>query len=163
MARLVRTPWDEEKGPKVVLPDGTETIFVADMSGDGLNDIVRVRNGETCYWPNIGYGRFGTKVTMDLRAALRRRGAFEPQRIRLADIDGIGSADILYIGADGVRVWFNQSGNAWSAPTTHRGVPRRRPTERCAGARPARHRHRLSGLVLAVAGRIAARRFSMSI
>jgi hypothetical protein len=34
------------------------------MSGDGLNDIVRARNGEVCYWPNIGYGRFGAKVTL---------------------------------------------------------------------------------------------------
>ncbi len=36
VAQLVRTPWDEEKGPKVVLADGTETVFIADMSGDGL-------------------------------------------------------------------------------------------------------------------------------
>ena len=33
--------------------------------GDGLTDLVRVRNGEVCYWPNLGYGRFGAKVTMD--------------------------------------------------------------------------------------------------
>ena len=57
---------DKEKGPAVVLADGTQTIFTADMSGDGLNDIVRVRNGEACYWPNTGYGRFGAKVTMDM-------------------------------------------------------------------------------------------------
>jgi RHS repeat-associated protein len=118
IAQLVRTPWDEEKGPKVVLADGTDTIFLADMSGDGLNDIVRVRNGETCYWPNIGYGRFGAKVTMDLAPRFDSEDRFDPQRIRLADIDGTGSADILYIGEDGVRAWFNQSGNAWSMPTT---------------------------------------------
>ena len=33
--------------------------------GDGLTDLVRIRNGEVCYWPNLGYGRFGAKVTMD--------------------------------------------------------------------------------------------------
>lgn len=117
IAQLVRTPWDEEKGPKLVLADGTDTIFVADMSGDGLNDIVRVRNGEACYWPNIGYGRFGAKVTMDLAPRFASEDRFDPKRIRLADIDGTGSADLLYIGEDGVRAWFNQSGNAWSAPT----------------------------------------------
>ena len=116
-ARLVRTPWDEEKGPKVVLADGTDTIFIADMSGDGLNDIVRVRNGETCYWPNIGYGRFGAKVTMDRAPRFDNEERFDPRRIRLADIDGTGSADLLYVGEDGVSAWFNQSGNAWSAPT----------------------------------------------
>jgi RHS repeat-associated protein len=118
IAELVRTPWDEEKGPKVVLADGTDTIFLADMSGDGLNDIVRVRNGEVSYWPNIGYGRFGAKVTMDLAPRFDNDERFDPQRIRLADIDGTGSADLLYVGADGVRAWFNQSGNAWSTPTT---------------------------------------------
>ena len=102
----------------LVLADGTDTIFIADMSGDGLNDIVRVRNGETCYWPNIGYGQFGAKVTMDRTPRFDNEERFDPRRIRLADIDGTGSADLLYVGGDGVRAWFNQSGNAWSALTT---------------------------------------------
>jgi len=42
-AQQVRPGWDEEKGPSVVLSDGTQTIFTADMSGDGLSDIVRVK------------------------------------------------------------------------------------------------------------------------
>lgn len=117
VAQLVRTPWDEEKGPKVVLSDGSDTIFVADMSGDGLNDIVRIRNGEICYWPNIGYGKFGVKVTMDLAPRFVSEDQFDPHRIRLADVDGSGTADLLYLGADGIRLWFNQAGNAWSTPT----------------------------------------------
>ena len=52
-------------GPALVFADGTRSIFLADMSGDGLTDLVRIRNGEVCYWPNLGYGRFGAKVTMD--------------------------------------------------------------------------------------------------
>ncbi len=117
-ARLARPGWDEEKGPAVVLADGTQTIFTADMSGDGLSDIVRIRNGEACYWPNTGYGSFGTKVTMDLAPRFDNQERFDPLRIRLADIDGSGTADILYVGEDGVTAWFNQSGNAWSAPTS---------------------------------------------
>jgi RHS repeat-associated protein len=117
VAQFVRTPWDEEKGPKIVFSDGTDTIFIADMSGDGLNDIVRVRNGETAYWPNLGYGRFGTKVTMDRAPRFDSEDSFDAKRIRLADVDGSGSADVLYVGRDGVRVWFNQSGNAFSAAT----------------------------------------------
>ena len=58
-------PRDEETGPAVVFADGTQSIYLADLSGDGLTDIVRIRNGEVCYWPNLGYGRFGAKVTMD--------------------------------------------------------------------------------------------------
>jgi RHS repeat-associated protein len=116
-AQLVRPGWDEERGPSVVLADGTQTIFTADMSGDGLTDIVRVRNGEACYWPNTGYGHFGAKVTMDGAPRFDNEERFDGRRIRLADIDGSGTADLLYIGQDGVTAWFNQSGNAWSAPT----------------------------------------------
>src|SRR5207245_10006670 len=61
----VITPLDERLGPHLVYADGTQTISLADMSGDGLRDLVRIRNGEVCYWPNIGYGRFGPRVTMD--------------------------------------------------------------------------------------------------
>jgi RHS repeat-associated protein len=115
---LVRTPWDEEQGPTVILADGTQTIFLADMSGDGLNDLVRVRTGEVCYWPNLGYGRFGAKVTMDDAPRFVDEERFDPRRVRLADIDGSGTTDLLYIGDDGVTVCFNQSGNAWATPTT---------------------------------------------
>ena len=59
------TPLDEERGPRLLFADGTESIYLADMSGDGLTDLVRIRNGEVCYWPNLGYGRFGARVTMD--------------------------------------------------------------------------------------------------
>ena len=55
---------DEEKGPTVIFDEVHQTVFLSDMSGDGLTDIVRIRNGEICYWPNLGYGYFGRKVTM---------------------------------------------------------------------------------------------------
>ncbi len=55
---------DEEKGPMLLLRDTIQSIFLADINGDGLTDLVRIKNGEICYWPNMGYGRFGAKVTM---------------------------------------------------------------------------------------------------
>jgi RHS repeat-associated protein len=116
-ASQVRTPWDEDRGPKVVLADGSETMFLADMTGDGLTDIVRVRNGEVSYWPNLGYGHFGRRVAMDGAPRFVSEDLFDPQRIRLADVDGSGSSDLLYIGEEGVQVCFNQSGNAWSVAT----------------------------------------------
>jgi RHS repeat-associated protein len=124
-AERVRTPGNEELGPKIVLADGSQTIFLADMTGDGLSDLVRVRNGETCYWPNIGYGRFGAKVSMGGAPRFDSQDRFDPARIRLADVDGTGTADLLYVGSDGVRAWFNQSGNAWSEPNTIAAFPTR--------------------------------------
>jgi RHS repeat-associated protein len=107
--------FDEEKGPNLIFADSTESIFLADMSGDGLTDLVRIRNGEVCYWPNNGYGQFGSKVTMDQAPWFDRRDVFDGRRILLADIDGSGNADILYFASNEVHLYFNQSGNAWDS------------------------------------------------
>ncbi|MFD4444743.1 SpvB/TcaC N-terminal domain-containing protein [Nocardia sp. NPDC058519] len=115
---------EEEKGPRIVFADGTQSIYLADLSGDGLTDIVRIRNGEVCYWPNLGYGRFGAKVTMDNSPWFDNPDKFDHKRIRLADIDGSGTTDIIYLHRDGVRLHFNQSGNGWSRPQTLQVFPR---------------------------------------
>jgi RHS repeat-associated protein len=123
-ARRIAKPLDEEKGPRLVFVDGTQSIYLADMCGDGLTDLVRIRDGEVCYWPNLGYGRFGSKVTMDNAPHFDTPDQFDHQRIRLADIDGTGTTDIIYLHRDGVRLYFNQSGNSWSAPQPLRVFPR---------------------------------------
>ncbi len=115
-AERVFKPWDEERGPRVVFADGTETVSLADLSGDGLSDVIRVRNGEVCYWPNLGYGKFDAKVSMDNAPRFTDEERFDARRVRLADVDGSGTTDILYIGEDGVQVCFNRSGNSWAAP-----------------------------------------------
>jgi RHS repeat-associated protein len=105
---------DEEKGPHVAFADAERAIYLADMSGDGLNDICRIRNGEFCYWPNLGYARFGAKVGMDNAPIFDRVDQFDARRLRLADIDGTGTTDLVYLHPDGVRIYFNQSGNSWA-------------------------------------------------
>ena len=115
-ARRVSQVLDEEKGPRLVFADGTQSVYLADLSGDGLTDLVRIRNGEVCYWPNLGYCRFGAKVTMDDAPWFDNPDQFDHRRIRLADIDGSGTTDIIYLHRDGVRLYFNQSGNSWSQP-----------------------------------------------
>jgi|CXWL01.1.fsa_nt_gi RHS repeat-associated protein len=107
--------FDEEAGPHVVFADAKQTIFLADMSGDGLTDIVRIRNGEVCYWPNLGYGKFGTKVAMDMAPVFDQPDAFNPAYLRLADIDGSGTTDIIYLAKNKFSCWMNLSGNAFSA------------------------------------------------
>ncbi|MBN1129666.1 MAG: VCBS repeat-containing protein, partial [Chitinispirillaceae bacterium] len=114
--KTIAQPRDEEKGPALVFADATQSVYLADLSGDGLTDLVRIRNGEVCYWPNLGYGNFGPKITMDNSPWFDRADQFDQKRIRLADTDGSGTTDILYLGRDGVRVYFNQSGNSFSDP-----------------------------------------------
>ncbi|NES18675.1 MAG: toxin [Symploca sp. SIO3E6] len=122
-AERSRQPWDEEKGPRIVFADSTQSIHLADLSGDGLTDIVRIRNGEICYWPNLGYGKFGAKVTMDNSPWFDAPDIFNQRRVILADIDGSGTTDILYLSGEGVQVYFNQSGNSWSAKRLLSGFP----------------------------------------
>ena len=114
-AQRVPQSFDEERGPRLVFADGTESIFLADMSGDGLTDLVRIRAGEVCYWPNLGYGRFGAKVTMDGVPRFDRQELFDGRRVHLADIDGSGTADLLYFAAGEVHLYFSQSGNGFGA------------------------------------------------
>lgn len=123
-ARRVSKALDEEQGPRIVFQEAFQTIHLADMSGDGLTDIVRVRNGEIVYWPNLGYGRFGAKVTMADAPHFDFPDYFDPARIRLADIDGSGTTDIMYLGRDVLSYWLNQSGNRWSTAQQFRHFPK---------------------------------------
>ena len=113
-AQRVSKAWDEEKGPALVFADAAQSIYLADLSGDGLTDLVRIRNGEVCYWPNLGYGHFGAKITMDNSPWFDAPDLFDQRRIRLADINGSGVTDIIYLHGDGIRLYFNRSGNSWS-------------------------------------------------
>jgi RHS repeat-associated protein len=122
-AARVWVPLAEEKGPRVVFADGTQSIYLADMSGDGLPDIVRIRDGEVCYWPNHGYGKFGAKVTMDHSPWFDHADLFDQRRIRLADTDGSGTTDLIYLGRDGARIFLNEVGNGWSSARVLEQLP----------------------------------------
>jgi len=113
-ALRVHQPRDEEQGPRLVDAEGIQQIYLADMSGDGLNDLVRIRNGEICYWPSLGYGRFGAKITMANAPVFEEPDQFSQRRLRVVDIDGSGTTDLIYLGRDRARLYFNQSGNGWS-------------------------------------------------
>ena len=107
-------PYDEERGPAVVFAESEQTVFLADMTGDGLVDIVRLRNRDICYWPNLGYGRFGAKVAMDNPPDFAPPDQFAPNHLHLADVSGTGASDILYLSPQGCSAFLNLSGNAWS-------------------------------------------------
>jgi RHS repeat-associated protein len=113
-------------GQRMARPDGEAAgpqLVFADFSGDGLADLARIRNGEVCYWPNLGYGRFGPQITMDGAPLFDDPDQFDQRRILLADIDGTGTTDVVYLHRDGVRVYFNECGNGWSAPHRLRTSP----------------------------------------
>ncbi|KMQ50402.1 putative insecticidal toxin protein [Chitinispirillum alkaliphilum] len=110
---------DEREGPALVFSDPTESIYLADMTGDGLTDIVRIRSGEVCYWPNLGFGHFGRKKVMMNSPLLEQYGsAVKQQYIRLGDISGTGTTDLLYFGNGKVEYWCNESGERFGKVQT---------------------------------------------
>ena len=117
--KFVRRTHDLDEFPDVYFND--PRVQLADMTGDGLRDIVLVHSGRIDYWPNLGYGRFGVRITM--KNAPHFGPHFDPSRLFLADIDGDGPADMVYVESGQVRFWFNQCGNSWSQENTIHGTP----------------------------------------
>jgi len=115
------------RAPKVSFND--PRIRLADMTGDGLTDIVLLHDRNVSYWPNLGRGNWGTPVVManpphfDDGAQYDITG-FDPRRLLLGDVDGDGAADLVYIGDGHVTVWINQAGNAFAAREVIPGTPR---------------------------------------
>jgi Salmonella virulence plasmid 65kDa B protein len=60
------------------------TVQLADMTGDGLQDVVRVQSGRIEYWPSLGRGRFGKPVVM-FGSPRMRDVVREPRNVLLAD------------------------------------------------------------------------------
>lgn len=101
---------DSEAFPDVSFAD--PHVMMADMTGDGLTDIVRVENGEIVYWPYAGHGRWGRKIRMT--AAPPLPPGFDPRRVRLLDVDGDGADDFVYLGDAEVHIALNRRGSGWS-------------------------------------------------
>jgi RHS repeat-associated protein len=98
-----------------------DRVFLADLNGDGLKDIVLVHAGRIDYWPNLGWGRFGCRITMARSPSLP--ADFDPKRILFADLDGSGPEDLVYVESGFIRYWMNCSGNGWSEQRRVNGTP----------------------------------------
>ncbi|KAK4451980.1 virulence plasmid 65kDa B protein-domain-containing protein [Podospora aff. communis PSN243] len=98
--------------------------YAADMNGDGLTDLVQVQEGKVVYWPNFGDGNFGAPVEMGNPPRFAAQGDFDHSRLRLMDIDGSGTTDLLYLPlTGGAKIFFNLAGNAWSESTFVSSLP----------------------------------------
>lgn len=89
-------------------------VKLADMSGDGLTDIVMVHSRRVDYWPALGRGDYASRITMRNNPRFPR--SFDPRRVLVGDVDGDGAANLVYVDHGRVVVWINQAGNAWSGP-----------------------------------------------
>ena len=97
-------------------------VFLSDMTGDGMPDIVRVRSGQVEYWVNLGHGRFGERVVM--AGSPRLAGIHRaPEQIRLIDVDGDGCSDLVRISATGIDLYVNRSGHSFAPQQSYPTIP----------------------------------------
>ncbi|WIE52920.1 SpvB/TcaC N-terminal domain-containing protein [Pseudomonas sp. GM17] len=98
--------------PQATQQSSSVVLQMTDMFGSGREHLVRIANGSVEVWPNLGFGRFGSRV--QLGNAPQFGSDFSIERLFLADIDGSGTIDLLYARADHIDLYMNHSGNAFA-------------------------------------------------
>jgi Salmonella virulence plasmid 65kDa B protein/Insecticide toxin TcdB middle/C-terminal region/Insecticide toxin TcdB middle/N-terminal region len=91
----------------------TEVVAFADVLGSGQAHLVRIRHNEVKCWTNLGRGRFGKGfVLCDLPFD---HDEFNASQVLLADLDGSGAVDLIYLEPDRLRVFMNHAGNGYAS------------------------------------------------
>ena len=116
------TPSKDRWGHQTSDPD----IKLADMNGDGIVDIVRVRRGNIQYWPGRGNGFWGTGKRDDCPSGTFGQDRHIPMTqspyysdiqettLRLDDVNGDGLTDLVQVRFQDVDVWLNVDGRSWT-------------------------------------------------
>lgn len=110
----VRRPHDRTFPYQYYNDSRQEHVAFTDIFGDGMSHCVRVQNGLVECWPNLGYGEFAPRVTLQHPPVFE--GAFDKKRLFFADIDGSGTSDIAYVYDDRIAIYINENGNAFADP-----------------------------------------------
>ncbi|PEZ06747.1 hypothetical protein CN326_09725 [Bacillus sp. AFS018417] len=105
--------------PPVSLSD--PHVHVADINGDGFQDLVRVDGSGVVYWPYLGNGMWGTSIYLTNPPVLQRQ--YDPKRMFFTDINGDGCADLVYVDLEQVIYWQNGGGTTLSNQEVIRYTP----------------------------------------
>lgn len=98
--------------PVAVQTSEQESVRFGNLSGGGLQDLIRITSNSISYWPNLGYGHFAAPI--ELMNTPDFGEDFKMNRLFLSDINGSGLQDLLYFHPDRIEVWLNESGNGFS-------------------------------------------------
>lgn len=93
----------------------TELVAFSDVLGSGQQHLVRIRHNEIVCWPNRGHGHFDPGFRLgSLPYAYE---SFDASRVLLADLDGSGAADLIYLTSEHAEIFMNRAGMGFeSAP-----------------------------------------------
>ncbi|MFS1526372.1 toxin TcdB middle/N-terminal domain-containing protein, partial [Microbulbifer sp. 2304DJ12-6] len=83
---------------------GDSNVFLYDMNGDELADLVSVGNGYVAYFANRGLQGFAPAVVFDNSPNTLYNADF----VRISDMNGDGRGDLVYLGGQRVSIWLNQ-------------------------------------------------------
>lgn len=89
-------------------------VYLADMTGDGITDIVRITGGTVVYWPGRADGGWGEQISMTPSPSFARD--YDPARMNLVDVDGDGCADLVYVDSGSVTLWRNVGAGQLAEP-----------------------------------------------
>ena len=93
-----------------------------------MQDLVLVEQGHIDYWPYLGHGRWGQRISMENAPVFQDavplpNGAFDPRRVLLGDLDGDGLDDLVYVEPGRMSLWINRAGFGWSDRLIIDGTP----------------------------------------
>lgn len=97
--------------PLPVSRDPAALVAFSDVLGSGQQHLVRIRHDCLECWPNLGGGHFGAPLRLASLSFDAR--TFNPDRVFLADLDGSGAADLVYVESDCIRIFLNRCGNGF--------------------------------------------------
>ena len=106
---------------------GDPELRLADMNGDGIEDIVRIRRGRLVYWAGRGEALWGDGPTTCTGMAPDRERHMQsaPPELNptlsgvfMADINADGLSDVVQVRFNQLDVWFNVNGERFTVRQT---------------------------------------------
>ena len=96
-------------------------LRMADMTGDGRPDWLRIFARAVEFWPTLGELKWDERQLMSIPGPHPER--FLIERCLLADLDGDGRADLLYLDERRVFIWMNRGAVSFARPVIIQNLP----------------------------------------